>query len=133
MARIAGRLQSVDIDAVAIGCIVDASISGENAELDTTCHDDLDARAYIYGRFSGTMDLTMKWDEADAGQIDLADAFFGKTINVYTFRMQTGTGFQLYTVSGLVTSFSPSAPNDDVAELTATIRLTGAIVRSAQP
>ncbi len=133
MAKIAGRFQSITIDGITVNGIVDATMNLENAILDTTAHDDLDSRTFIYGRQTGTVDLTLRWDDADPGQEDLLDAAFGKTVNTYVFTMETLSGADRYTFSGLVSTSSPSAPNDDVAELSAAIQITGDITRDTQP
>ena len=133
MANIAGRFQTISIDAVAVGDVTDGAMSGENAEIDTTTHDDAGSRTFIYGRFSGSMDLTMLWNNTDAGQEDVLDAFFGKTTNAYVFLLETLSGADRYTAQGLVTAVNPTASNDDATEWTATIRITGDLVRDNQP
>ena len=133
MANIAGRFQTLTIDAVAVGDITSGAFSGENAELDTTTHDDANSRSFIYGRLSGTIDLEMLWQNLDAGQIDVMDAFLNKTINVYVFDVETLSGADRYTVSGLVTSAAETSDNDGVASWSVTIRMTGDLVRTAQP
>lgn len=132
MAESAGRLQSVTTDATAINGIVDGAINLENAMLDTTTHDDDAARTNIYGRQSGTLEFTFMDDDLDAGQEELKLDFDNRTTSVYVFRMQTLSGADEYTATGLVSSLARSGPNDDPAEFTATITLTGAAVRTAQ-
>jgi hypothetical protein len=133
MPNIAGRLQSATIDGVPIGSITDGNLNPENAELDTTSHDDQTSRTFIYGRQSATAEFTMRWDDANAGQEDILDAAFGKTINTYVFLMETLSGSERFTFQGLATATPLSAPNDDVAEFSATIRVTGDITRDTQP
>ncbi len=138
MSKIAGRLQKLAISTdggstyTDINGIVDADLAMENAELDTTTHDDTNSRSYIYGRFSGTINATLKWDDADTGQDTLITSFLNKTILDYRFRMETLVGAQEYESQGLVTALNPSGPNDDVAEMPVTIRLTGDITKAAQ-
>jgi len=131
MAKIAGRLQTLSTDGVAIGGVVDASLNGENETIDTTTHDDA-SKTFIYNRFTGTIDGSLLWDDVDAGQEQIKADFFGQTTSVYLFRLQVGTGFDEFSATGLVTSFAPTGPNDDAAEFSFTIQLTGAMTRSAQ-
>lgn len=131
MAKIAGRLQSLSTDGTAINGIVDANLAGENNMIDTTTHDE-NSRSFIYGRFSGTIDGTLKWDDTDTGQEAVKDDFFAATTSVYVFRMETLSGADEYTGTGLVSSFGPSGPNDDAGEMAFTIQLTGTLTRSAQ-
>lgn len=137
MAKIAGKLQTLEIDDgggfVTINGIVDATLNGEVDQLDSTTHDNVNSRTFIPNRFSGTIDGTLKWDEADAGQVDVMDSFLNKTTVSYRFRMQTGTGFYEFTASGNVNTFNASGPNDDVAEIAFTIQITGDLTRATQP
>jgi len=136
MAITAGRLQRLAIDDgggfIDLGCLVDATYNGETAELDTTCHDDDASRTFISGRSQTTIDFTLRWDEADAGQTDARDAFFARTTNGWRWRQEEGTGFQNYEAQGFVTSWSQAAPNDDVSEVTGTVRITGDVTVSTQ-
>ena|SRR3990167_4772237 len=130
MAKVAGRVQALQYNATAIGAIVDCSFSGEIEELDSTTHDSGAFREYLAGRMSGTLDVTMKWDQSDTAQSQMADdAFVPGTSRALDFRMET-TGHK-YTGTGFITNWSPSAPNDDVAEVSCTIRFTGTITQGS--
>ena len=131
MAKIAGRLQNLSTDAQAIGGIVDANFAGENNMIDTTTHDE-SSRSFIYGRFSGTIDGTLKWDDEDLGQEEIKGDFFGQATSSYVFRMQTVSGADEFTGTGLVASFGPSGPNDDAGEFSFSIQLSGTVTRSTQ-
>ena len=131
MAKIAGRLQNLSTDATTVNGIVDANFAGENNMIDTTTHDE-SSRSFIYGRFSGTIDGTLKWDDEDAGQEAIKADFFGAATSSYVFRMQSVSGADEYTGTGLVASFGPSGPNDDAAEMAFTIQLSGTVTRSTQ-
>jgi hypothetical protein len=124
MAKIHGRLQSFSWNSNVVAGIVDGSLNLERPEIDVTTHDTGDARAFISGRLAGTVDLTMKWDEAD-------DLVTGTQRTIY-FRMSTGGGLHSFTGTGQVNSWSAKGPNDDAAEVTATVRFSGAVVEGAQ-
>lgn len=132
MAKVHGRLSNFSWNSQAVGGIVDASLSLERPEIDVTTHDSGDARAFISGRLAGTVDLTMKWDEADAGQGGMqADFFTGTQRSVY-FRMNTGGSLHTFTGTAQVNSWNAKGPNDDAGEVTAQVRYTGAVVEGAQ-
>ena len=132
MAKIHGRLSSFTHNTNAVNGIVDSAVNLERPPLDSTTHDDGDARSYIQGRLEGTIDLTMKWDEADTGQGGMQADFITATARAIVFRMETGSGKHEFTGTGIIDSWSASGPNDDVAEVTATVRFSGIIVEATQ-
>ena len=132
MAKVHGRLATFGWGGASVGGIVDMSLNLERPEIDVTTHDTGDARAYISGRLAGTIDLTMKWDEADAGQDAMQTAFFAGTDSTIYFRLGTGAGLHTYTGTGKITSWAPSGPNDDASEVSCTVRFNGAITEGTQ-
>ena len=132
MAKIHGRLSTFTWNAVAVNGIVDETFNLERPSIDTTCHDDGDARSFIAGRLAGSIDLTLRWDEADSGQGGMQADFFTGTSRAIVFRMQTGAGNHEFTGTGLIENWNPSGPNDDAAEVTATVRISGAITEATQ-
>ena len=132
MAKIHGRLSNFSWNATAINGIVDASLNLERPEIDVTTHDTGDARQYISGRLAGTVDLTMKWDEADAGQSSMQADLITGTQRAIFFRMETASTKHSFTGTGQITSWSPSGPNDDSGEASVNIRYSGVIVEAVQ-
>lgn len=132
MAEIAGRLQELDWGGNAVNGIVDGTLNTETEELDTTTHDDGGDRTYIAGRSSHTLDLTLKYDEADTAQAAMLTAANARTTAAIAFRMQASGGLIEYTGTGLITSSSLVGSNDDVAEFNMTIRVTGALIKGTQ-
>lgn len=133
MAKIAGRLQTLRVGAsVDVNGIVDGSISLEVEELDSTTHDSGGFREFLTGRMAGTMDFTMKWDGSDTGQLALETASFDRTQIAVEFRMNTGSTLREYTGTAQITNWAPNGPNDDVAELSVSMRLTGTIIKGTQ-
>jgi hypothetical protein len=138
MAKIEGRLQTMAVDNgggfVNINGIVDGSFTLEVEELDSTTHDSGAFRSFLGGRGMATVELTLRYDEADPGQLSLATAAIGQ-LDTYgwRFRQQVGGGFKQWTsTSGMVTSYNPSGPNDDLAELSVSIRMSGTITDTTQ-
>jgi predicted secreted protein len=132
MAKVHGRFQTFGWNSVAVGGIVDGGLNLERPEIDVTTHDDGDARSFLAGRLAGTVDLTLKWDEADSGQSSMQADFFTGTARTVYFRMGTGTGLHTFTGTGQITSWAAKGPNDDASEVSATIRYSGAVVEGAQ-
>ena len=132
MAKVHGRLQTFSWNSVAVNGIVDGGLNLERPEIDVTTHDTGDAREFIQGRLAGTIDLTLRWDEADSGQGGMQADFFTGTSRAIYFRMGTGAGLHSFTGTGIVTSWSVKGPNDDASEVSATVRYSGAIVEGAQ-
>ncbi|HJW84757.1 MAG TPA: phage tail tube protein [Anaerolineae bacterium] len=132
MAKVHGRLSTFSWNSNAVGGIVDAAINLERPEIDVTTHDTGDARSFIQGRLAGTIDLTMKWDEADAGQGGMQADFFTATQRAVYFRMNTGGSLHTFTGTAQINSWAAKGPNDDAGEVTASIRYSGAVVEGAQ-
>ncbi|MFH1602462.1 MAG: phage tail tube protein [Pseudomonadota bacterium] len=128
MAKYHGRTQTLTFSDDSVGGIDEASHSIERAALDSTDHDDA-SRAFIPGRIQGTIDLTLKHDSGDAGQVALKDNIYnntGEEAFVYTL----GDGRKI-TGSGFVTSWNPSHPNDGVAMVSCTVQISGTITEAA--
>ena len=137
--NIAGRISKVAIDDgggfVDIGGLMDATLNGAIAELDSTSKDDGQYRTFIVGHRDATLDLSLHWEEDDAGQIKLKENAFAATTAsaIFRFRMEEATGKQEFSVTGFVTGFNPTSPLDEVADLDVTVRLSGDFSPTAQP
>ena len=137
MSRIAGRVSRVKTSTNSgssytyINGIADCSLSVSVKAINTTSHDDGDFETFMMGRKSLTMDLKLRWDESDPGQIALLNSWIStNTMNLYKFRMQEGAGFYEFTGTGLITKWNPSGPNDDVASVDVSIQLSGTVSAS---
>ena len=138
MAKIEGRLQTLQVDNgggfVTINGLIDGSFTLTVEELETTTHDSGAFKSFLGGRGSGEISASLRWDEADAGQLSLATAAIGQ-LDTYgwRFRMETASGKKQWTATaGLVTSYNPTGPNDDISGLDVTIRLSGTITDTNQ-
>jgi hypothetical protein len=132
MAKIHGRLMNFAWNTVAVNGIVDGTLNLERADVDVTTHDTGDAYAFIQGRLKGSVDLNMKWDEADSGQGGMQADFVTGTQRAVYFRMNTGGGLHTFTGTAQVNKWSAKGPNQDAGEVTASLTYTGAIVEGAQ-
>lgn len=135
MAVTRGRIGTVEIDDgggyVAIGRIVDADLAIESSEITVTSHDSADWEEFLQGRKSGTIEMTLRYDEADAGQQDAIDAAFAETVVTVRWRSRGATsGAQEYEASAFVRAFPIGSPNDEENKLGLTFRLTGAVTQA---
>lgn len=128
MAKFHGRLQTLNFSGDAVGGIEDGSYALERAVLDITDHDDAE-RAFISGRIQGTIDLTMKADSGDAGQVAIRDNITSG-IGLEAFDMRMGDGRKL-TGNAVVTSYNPSGPNDGVSMISASLQMSGTLTEAA--
>ncbi|KKN71040.1 hypothetical protein LCGC14_0424570 [marine sediment metagenome] len=132
MAKIHGRLSNFQWNAIDVKGIMDANQNLERPEINVTTHDTGDFEEFIFGRMAGTVDLTMKWDEADPGQGAMQTDFFTPTSRAIVFRMETGSGLHEFTGNGQITAWAKTGPNADASEVTATVRFSGTIVEATQ-
>ncbi len=82
--------------------------------------------AFLQGRKNATLSGTVRYIESDPGQVILvANAFSdGATIKVAFSFADGGT---VWTGDGFVTNINPSPADEDVTNMSFTIRLTGAL------
>ena len=112
--------------------IVDASLNLEQSELEVTSHDDGAWQAYLAGRKGGTMDISMRYDDADTSQDAMRTSFFAGITLRWQFRLDTGTGIEQYTFLGFITSIKPSGPNNDPAAYDISVRIAGSVTMDDQ-
>lgn len=138
MAKIAGRLSRALISSnggttyVYVNGIVDVAFNYNQGEIDVTAHDDGDARTYITGRKDGTLDLKMRYDEGDPGQVQLQASIVAGSVVLFKFRMIETTGLREWRASGFPTKCTISGPNDAEAGYDVTVRLTGPVTQTVQ-
>ena len=132
MAKQHGRLSNFQWNSVDVVGIVDIDPSFTRPKLDATTHDTGDGREYISGRLEGSIQIVLKWDEAEASQSSMEDDFFADTERAVEFRMQSGSGLHKYTGNAKIESWEPSGPNDEVAEVSVSIYFDGAITKGTQ-
>jgi hypothetical protein len=107
-------------------------MSSSLAELNATCKESGAYEEFLAGRKDATIDITMHWDEEDDGQNKLASAHFSDTTVVVQYRMEEASGKDQHVVTCLVTAWNPDSPNDDIADISATLRVTGSYAPSTQ-
>lgn len=139
MSMIQGRLSTFELDPAggssygAVGKITDSSLSLEADAIDVSNHDSGGHREFLIGFDQGTISLEMNWDDADAGQEDLLDAWVNKTTFSARFRLQVDSGAHEFTVGTvLVTGLDLDGPNEDQATMSVELQLSGTITRATQ-
>lgn len=133
MACVPGRLSRVQISLdngatyQNLGGIVDASLAGSVDELECTDHDSI-TREYIPNFFEATMDISLRWDEDEPGQVALESTVFPSTspFKLY-FLLENASGRRRYEADAFVTSWNPSGPLDDTAGLDVSLRLSNVL------
>jgi hypothetical protein len=134
MAKLLGRLRSVEIstdDGVnyeKIGNLTDSTWNGSRAEINATDADSDDSEEYMAGRMSSTLDISARYNEDDDGQEALIGAFFDA--DVVKVRWKASNTSKTHTADAFVTSCNIPSPDGDTTNLTATLRITGAVSRS---
>lgn len=140
MAVIPGRLNRLHLSDdggstfILLGCLEDAALNRNNDELDASCKDSPGGwRDFLIGFKDGTIDGSVKWDDADAGQqiLKVASAA-GSTIRA-RWRMEELTGADEVEADCLVTTETQDAPLEDISTMPFTLRLKGNLTPSAQP
>lgn len=120
---------SVTIGGTAIGGLETINRTGADRNfVDVTTHDSVGGyREYVPGlKEGGTLELTGKFNIADAGQVALRAG--GDAVQVVVITLPDGTtiGF-----SGYIQPPNEDVPLDDAVTFTASIKITGAITYTA--
>ena len=106
--------------------LVDATLNGSVSELDCTSHDDNGNTHFIPGNVEWTLDASFRWEEEDPTQTALTSTIGPPTTSFKVrFMLQDISGKRMFQADAFLTSYSPSGPNDDVAGLDTTMRLSG--------
>jgi hypothetical protein len=137
MAKVLGRLRKVYIganegSATTIGNLTDSTWNGSRAEVSTTDADSGDSEEYQPGRMSSTLDISARYNEASTSQGALIAAYFSGAEVFVKWVADTGSGMRKLTGKAIVTSCNIPSPDGDTTNLTATLRITGAVTPGTQ-
>jgi hypothetical protein len=134
------------VTGIILSSLVDSTFNGNVDELETTVHntagtyaavtvDHSTARTYIPNFHDETLDLTLRYDEADVCQQNLLYCSMQSKLFYYWFAPDGpaffgagSTGARQFNGAAFATSFSPGSPLDDVATLDLTLRLSGSVM-----
>lgn len=129
MAKIRSFGTSVTVATIAIGGLTDINVTaGDVTNVDVTTHDSSGGyREFVPGlKDGGSLDLSGKYDYANAGQAALKTHFGTLQAFVVTFSDGTKVSF-----SALVGGFNTTAALDDSVEFTCNAKITGAVTWAA--
>lgn len=112
-----------------LGGIVDINMPINVDELECTSHDSAGAREYIPNHHDVTMDISARWLDGDPGQEIVLLAVFAKTVFNFQYFMEKdpASGKKVYTGTAFATTTDPTAPLDDTAGLSVTLRCSGVL------
>ena len=135
MAVTRGRIQDVSIDGNTLGKSVDATLVVESGEITVTTHDSDDWEEFLQGRKSATIEVSVRYDEADTAQAALITASYAESTVavIWVSRGLATSGAQRYTATAFVSAQPFESPNDEENKASFTLRITGAIVRDTVP
>lgn len=132
MAKSLGRVQTFTWNSNTVNGIVDGSYELSRASVDVTVHDSGDAKAYLQAQLEGTISLTCKHDEADAGQSGLQDDIVAGTARAVNFKGVVGAGSHQYTGTAIIEKVSGKYPLSDAAEVSYDLKFSGTITQGVQ-
>lgn len=116
-----------------VGGVQDMDFTGTMGELEITAHEDGQNRAYIAGKRDIAVSGTLNCEEDDAGQILVHDDFFSTGDGLWgRYRTQEASGAKELEGPIIITEFSKSGPNDDVATTALGFRFSAAPTSTAQ-
>lgn len=133
MSAVAGRISRIEVsDDLGVswenlGNLVEATFNLNVDELECTTHDSNGAREYIPNHHDAEITGQLRWDQDNLGQGIVLDAAFAKTVFMVRFRIEVGTGRLEFVADGFATTYSPSTPLDDTANIDFTLRLSGVV------
>lgn len=107
-----------------LGKVDSLTININAAEIEAGHFDDDGWLEYLEGKKDATIDFSCKYDESDPGQDILLDYHFDSLTLDIEWAHKVGTGNRKYTATAIVTSLSPDFPDNDVAMITGTLRIT---------
>lgn len=117
------RAATINIDGDDLSGIVDASVTLNMETIEITEHNALD-RSYVAGIRNGSAQGNVFYDVADAAQSSLEGLVLSGAAVTFLWEWYSG---QQYSVSGIVTSWSPSIAVNDVVKCAFSIQFTGAV------
>lgn len=125
-------ISSDGVTYVDVGGVMDITVNVSNELAEVTDKDSNGHKEYISGLDDATVDLSIRWEEDDAGQADLLAAFFAKTIRYYRVRPETTATATEYLCQGFVSEHSTEMPTDDAISVSATIQVSGGLTATPQ-
>jgi len=111
---------------------VDATYNLNKSEIDISDRGSGAYSDFLPGRKSGSIDLTVNWDLADAQLQVLVAAYFADTKLDFRWRFDTVGSEVEYTSEGYVMDMPFAGPGEDKCSVSLTLRLTGTVTPATQ-
>lgn len=137
MATIIGRNLKVaisddDITYVDLGRVLDGSLDVADDIADETTNDSGGFKEGKYADSQATLDVTLKYDSANAGQINLINAKTAKQQKFFRFRPEETSGELEWRFKANIPSLTVDTSTGEVEEMSATMESTGTITKATQ-
>ena len=131
MAKIDGRFIRLEFGSgTFLKGVTTSNISLSADMIDSTAYESNRFKDYLSGEKGGTISATFLFDPdlSSAGFSDIFDALEGGTSTPFVYG-HASTGSEVITGSCLVSALDWDGPKNEVSSCTATLQITGAIVR----
>lgn len=128
---VAGKVSELQVGTSAADTLVkgrvDWNFNVDKTEIDGS-HMDIDDgwSLYLQGRKNATLTGTLRYIEDDPGQTLLIANTFGDGDELFVAFKFSATG-DTYATKGFVTNMNPTAPDEDVTNMSFSMRLTGGV------
>lgn len=132
MALRKGQEFSVSYNGTAIGKLTDISLSVDGNQINTANFDSGEWDSFLLGRKTATIDITARYDEADTtGQGAVYDDLAAGNTGTFVFGPPTPTtGDITYSGTGSASNVTFGAADEDVAEFSASIQISGTLTKA---
>lgn len=115
-----------------VGNVLSISFDVATDKAESTDADSGGAKEELQTDEQASLDITARYNVADAGQLLLFAEEAAKAVLYYRVRPKEATGEREWVFQGNLNSLSVSAPYADVEELSVSVTSTGAITRATQ-
>jgi predicted secreted protein len=141
MPKSQGRLAQVHVSTdggttfAEVGGLESATLHTTRGEINVSSHDSGASSEYLQGRKDHTCDISCFYDNTNTPQQAMVDNAHEDEAPdlIFRFYPRIGGGYKMATGAGIVNKADLSAGNDDALKIDFTVRITGALVWSAQP
>ena len=117
---------------VEVGRVTSATFGHETELSDSTSNSDGGYSSKVYAITSGTLDVSLKWEASDPGQVICRESKFARTVLKFRFQPEQSAGQLQYDFDGLISSMSLDTSTNEVQDFSFTVESTGVISQSTQ-
>lgn len=113
----------------AVAQVVSMSLGRSQETIDTSVLDTV-SRTFEIGTQSSTVDVELLWDPSSEGQSSLSDSITSSEKIDFEFYPNNSTGYDYYSGTGIVTSYSISNTSDSMVTASVSIQVDGTLTES---